>query len=81
MTDNTDVEELLTADDIVVPDIPCDTFEVYKEVRIEAKLRSLCNSICERFDIRVKVTPFMKSAIQAFNDSDKFAWFTNIKYR
>ena len=22
----------------------------------------------------------MKSAIQAFNDSDKYAWFTNIKY-
>ena len=69
-----DQEDLVTPEDIIVAEIPVTGFEVYKQVRAEAKLQDMCLEFCDAFDKRVKPSELMKKAVEIFN-KDEGLWF------
>ena len=57
----------MTPEDIIVPEIPVTGFEVYKQVRAEAKLQDLCLEFCDAFDKSVKPSELMKKSVEIFH--------------
>ena len=64
----------LTADDIVVAVIPVTEYEVFKQVKAEAKLQDLCLDFCDAFDKRVKPSELLTKAVEIFHEDD-YSWF------
>jgi hypothetical protein len=67
-------EDLVTHEDIIVAEIPVTGYEVYKQVRTEAKLQDLCLELCDAFDKRVKPGELMEKAVDIFHKDDG-SWF------
>ena len=74
--DGEDEDDYVDASDIVVAEIPIEEYALYKEVRVEARLQSLCLDLFEAFTERVPVSDFMKEAGNAFHGD--FSWYTVI---
>ena len=74
MLDEDDDEPDVTAEDIVVEELPVENYALYKELKAESNLKDLCKDLCAAYDERVSVSDVMKKAINIFCKDD-LSWF------